>query len=446
MSHGGVLKEALLEDFRRRAEVGAERDPKWLRSARERHLARFSEIGFPTIREEDWKNTNVSAIADTRFRPAATAAAVPHEIVEPVEIVAETPRAVFVDGRFSAERSSTAGLPDGVRVGSLARELSVSADRLRPYLTRARSETSPAFRAINAAMTEDGGLVWIPDGVVFDRPLQLIFVSTGVAQDGGPSVSHPRSLIVVGRSSQVTVQEIYIGGDEKVYLTNAATELGVGDGAVLRHYRVQLESEQGYHVSTVESVQGPDSRYAACHVNLGGRLVRNELRSILDGKGASCTLDGLCLTRGRQHLDNHTVLDHAEPHCDSREVFKSILGGKSRSVFSGRIIVRPDAQKTDAKQSNPNLLLSTDALAHTRPQLEIYADDVKCTHGATIGRLDEGAIFYLRSRGIPSDEARRLLVEAFAAEILDKIEPGALRDFLHRTVRDRLRESMRSLP
>jgi Fe-S cluster assembly protein SufD len=191
-------------------------------------------------------------------------------------------------------------------------------------------------------------------------------------------------------------------------------------------------------VATVESRQGAGSRYEACHVHLGGRLVRNEVTAVLEGEGARCTLDGLHFTRGRQHVDSHTVLDHASPHCDSRELFKGILGGRSRSVFHGRIIVRPGAQRTDAKQSNPNRLLSTEALAHTRPQLEIYADDVKCTHGATIGRLDEDAVFYLRSRGIPADGARNLLVRAFAGEVLDRVRIDALKDALGARVDERL--------
>jgi Fe-S cluster assembly protein SufD len=440
MSDATVLKDRLLRRFQDLEGDLEGRGPDWLHDARRVHAQRFAELGFPTAREEDWRNTNISPITHTAFsKPTTDTRSLP-ELPELMRAEFAGTRLVFVDGRYAPELSSAAALPDGVRVEPLADALRSDPDRLKPYLTSDGADSLPAFRAINAALATDGTVVWIPDSRIVEDPIHLAYVSTGEGESGEASASHLRTLIVVGRSSQATVVESYTGVDGKTYLTNAVTEVHVGPDATLRHRRLQVESEAGYHIATIESRQEANSNYDACSVNLGGRLVRNEVRGILNGEGAHCTLDGLCLTSDRQHLDNHTVLDHARAHCDSRELYKSILGGKSRAVFNGRIIVRPDAQKTDAKQSNPNLLLSADALAHTRPQLEIYADDVKCTHGATIGRLDEDSVFYLRSRGVDEQTARSLLVEAFAGEILDRIGIESLQEMLGQMVRRRLAE------
>jgi Fe-S cluster assembly protein SufD len=438
MSHATVLKDRLLNRFEDLEKSLEGRGPDWLREARRNHAQRFADLGFPTVREEEWRNTNISPITGTAFgKPTSDVRSLP-ELPELARAEIADTRLVFVDGCYVPELSSTAALPDGVWVGPLSEALLSDPDRLKPFLTASGLASVPAFRAINAALATDGAVVWIPENRIVEGPIHLAYVSTGEGEGGEASASHLRTLVVAGRSSQATVVESYTGDDGKTYLTNAVTEVHVGPGATLRHRRLQDESDAGYHIATVESRQQANSDYDACNVNLGGRLVRNEIRGILDGEGGHCTLDGLCLTRDSQHLDNHTVLDHARPHCDSRELYKSILGGKSRAVFSGRIIVRPEAQKTDAKQSNPNLLLSADALAHTRPQLEIYADDVKCTHGATIGRLDEDSVFYLRSRGIDEQAARSLLVEAFAGEILDRIGIEPLQALLGTMVRRRL--------
>jgi len=438
MSEATALKDRLLNRFRELETTLAGRGPDWLRDARKDHAERFAELGFPTTRDEEWRNTNISPITRTAFgAPSVDDGPLP-DLPDLARMEIGGTRLVFVDGRHAPELSSVAALPDGVWVGPLAEALESDPDRLKQHLDSAATDGVPAFRAINAALAVDGGVVWVPEGRVIPEPIHLAFVSTGRGDGGEATACHPRTLVALGRSSQAVLVESYTGLEGRTYLTNAVTEIHLSDNAVLRHHRIQLESEGAYHIATIEARQEADSRYDACHVNLGGRLVRNDVRGIMAGEGGSCALDGLCLTSGQQHLDNHTVLDHAQPHCDSREVFKSILGGKSRTVFNGRIIVRPDAQRTDAKQSNPNLLLSSDALVHTRPQLEIYADDVKCTHGATIGRLDEDAIFYLRSRGVGEETARALLVEAFAGEILDRIGIEPLRLLLGTLVQERL--------
>jgi Fe-S cluster assembly protein SufD len=438
MSDVTVLKDRLLDRFRQLEGSLAGRDPEWLRESRRSHADRFAELGFPTTREEAWRNTSISAITTTAFGAPTAIISDPADLPGMARIAIGGTRIVFVDGHFAPELSTRGSLPDGVWIGPLARALEEDPGRLEGHLTRLSAEDAPAFRAINAALAEDGAVVWIPEGRIVEEPIHLAFVSTGVGEGHEATLSHPRTLIVAERSSQASVVESYTSSDTGSYLTNTVTEVHLSDNAALNHLRVQLESESAYHVATIETRQGTDSHYDACHVNLGGRLVRNDVRAILDGPGSTCTLDGLCLTSGQQHLDNHTVLDHARPHCDSRETYKSILGGKSRAVFNGRIIVRPDAQRTDAKQSNPNLLLSGDALAHTRPQLAIYADDVKCTHGATIGRLDEDAIFYLRSRGIPLQTARNLVIEAFAGEVLDRIAIEPVQAFLRAMIGQRL--------
>jgi Fe-S cluster assembly protein SufD len=423
-------RHPFLEGFARLEREVAARDPAWLAALRRAARARFEAAGFPTTRLEEWKQTSVSAIATGRFRPAEGGAG-PPALPPPL---GEGPRLVFVDGRLDAAASRRNRLPDGLRLAGLSEVLAAAPAELEGPLAARDPARAPAFRALNGALFEDGAFVSVARGVELAAPVELLFVATGAAG----LAAHPRNLIVAGPASRLRIVETYLGLGQDGYLTNVVTETLVGDGAAVDHCRIQLEGDGAFHVADVYSRQGCDSRYHAHAIQLGGRLSRHDVTAVLDGEGGWCRLDGLVLGRGEQHLDNHTVLDHAQPRCDSRELYKAILGGRSRTVFNGRIIVRPDAQRTDAKQSNPNLLLSDGALAHTRPQLEIHADDVKCTHGATIGRLDEEAIFYLRSRGVGRDEARRLLITAFAGEVLERIEPPALRAALEAAVEARL--------
>lgn len=405
----------------------AARGPDWLSRLRRDSLARFEELGFPSSRLEEWKNTSVAPIASTAFRPGTATHPSATDLPEPARLALNGPRLFFSNGHLVPQLCSTAGLPEGVWLGSLARAWREIPERVQPHLLERPPGRCASFRALNGAFVQDGALLWIPEGAQLMPPIQLLYGSTGAS---GPTASQPRTVIEASPGSHAKVVEIYFGLDERLYLTNAVTDVRVGDGASLEHYRVQLESPLAYHVSSWTSRQTRDSRYISHNVNLGGRLVRQDVEAVMDGLGAYCRLNGLYFTRGEQHLDNHTTIDHAQPHGDSREVYKGILDGRSRAVFNGRIIVRPGAQKTDAKQSNPNLVLSSGALAHTRPQLEIYANDVKCTHGATIGRLDEEALFYLRARGLDQDQARRLLIQAFADEMLELIDLEPLQAYL----------------
>jgi len=418
---------------RRTAQAG----PDWLRRLRRQGLARFEERGFPTIHDEAWRNTNVAPIVNVEYRPAAvgTDALRLEELPPPARIDLGGPRLVFVNGEFAPDLSRIPALPDGVWVGSLAQAIEQFPELLRTELDNAGSPATAAFESLNTALLEGGAVVRLGDGVKLGEPVQLIFAA---GQTDAATANHPRTLIVIGKHSRLEIVETFVGLGPHAYLTNAVCQLRVGEDSRVDHYRVQLESEHAFHLSTWNSHQQRNSRYVSHNVNLGGQLVRHDLRAVLGGEGATCTLNGLTLTRGRQHVDNHTVIDHVKPHCASRELYKGILDDHSRTVFSGRIIVRPQAQKTDAKQSNPNLLLASSALAQTRPQLEIYADDVKCTHGATIGQMDPDAMFYLRSRGIEQTVARNLLIEAFAGEVLERIEIPALNESLAQLLADRL--------
>lgn len=420
-----------LEPFLARADTRSA-EPAWLRALRTGSSERFTALDFPGNRLEEWKTTNVRPIAEGGFAPAGGAEIDDALAGLPEAAVTELPgpRLVFVNGRFSPGLSSGERSP-GLFVGNLAEALEHEPERLRPLLED--PEESAAFPALNGAGFEDCAVVLAGDGVTPDAPVSLLFVS----RDAEAAATFPRTFVSVGRSARLRLVESYTG-DATRYFTNAVTRVHVADNADLDHCRIQLEGPSAYHVAAVSARQGRDARYACRSLHLGGRLARNDIHAVLGGEGGWCRLDGLYVTRDEQHVDSHTTLEHVRPHCDSRELYKGILDDRSRGVFNGRIIVRREAQKTDAKQSNPNLVLSDRALANTRPQLEIYADDVKCTHGATVGKLDEAAIFYLRSRGLDRGAAERLLLSAFAGEVLESIEPEPLRNALERAVAARL--------
>ena len=443
----GVYLSSFLELEERLAASG----PSWLQEIRRTAMAGFVEKGFPTTRQEEWRNTNVAPIAAVPFQPAATPLPPPatggEELDKHPLADLGCPKLVFVNGRFSRRLSNLEALPKGVRTCSLAEALAGDGKTLERHLTRyAADYREHAFVALNTAFLEDGAFVEISKGVVLEKPIYLLYVSDA---SGIPTVTYPRNLIVAGRESQATIVEAYVGGNtgalagadvdrekatgesayaaESVYFTNAVSEVAVGEGAVIDYHRLQQESDKAFHFGRLVFRQERSSNVATHSIATGGALVREEVKAVLDGEGAEATLAGLYVITGRQHIDNQTTLDHAQPHCSSREVYKGVLDGESSAVFNGKIIVRKDAQKTDSKQSNKNLLLSEKAIIDTKPALEIYADDVKCTHGATIGQIDPEAVFYLRSRGIGRQEARDLLTYAFANDILERIKYDPLR-------------------
>jgi Fe-S cluster assembly protein SufD len=370
-------------------------------------MARFTELGFPGPRDEEWRFTPIAPLARVPFEPE--------------------PR----DGEEISFTLRGCQLPSGVILCDLAGALRKHAALVGPHLARHADWKKHPFTALNTAFLHDGAFLHVPAGTTIEEPISLDFHAFRATT---PLVWHRRALVVVGENSRVTLVEEYRGPSGSTYLTNAVTEIVVGSGAHVDHYKVQRESEQAFHLALMQVQIGRGANFASHTVTQGGQWVRNEINAVFEGEGGECVLNGLYQASGQQLIDNHTFIDHAYPHCTSHELYKGILDGKARGVFNGKIYVRQDAQKTDAKQTNQTLLLSDDATINTKPQLEIYADDVKCTHGATVGQLDAESIFYLRSRGIGSEEARSLLTYAFANDIVSRIKVAAVREELERSL------------
>ena len=406
-------------------------DPIWLAPIRARAMQRFVALGFPTTRHEEWRFTNIAPIAATAFaEPSITA--VDRSTIAPFDVRGMScTRLVFVNGHFSEALSSAGALGAGVRATNLATVLAVNPGLVDPYITRCASDEDQALVALNTAFAHDGAVIHVPARTVVPDPIHVIYLST---TSGAPTVSHPRTTIVVGDQSQVKIIESYGGPDGEVYFTNAVTEVVGGAGSHVEHVRVQRESLSAYHVANTQVRLDRAAVYAQHSFVFGGAIARNDIGAWLGAEGIHCTLNGLYLASGTRLVDTHTAIDHAKPHCESHEVYKGMLDGASRGVFNGKIFVRLDAQKTDAKQTNKVLLLSDDATINTKPQLEIFADDVKCTHGATVGQLDETQLFYLRARGIGEAQARAMLVHAFASEVIDHVSLEPLRDSLESTL------------
>jgi Fe-S cluster assembly protein SufD len=415
-----------LSAIEQRPQVG----PRWLQDLRARAAASFAALGFPTVRDEEWRFTNVAPIAAAEFRPAGDdAARLTEADLEGYLYSDAAHRIVIVNGRFSAELSRAMNLPAGVRVGSLAAAVTEQAEVVQRYLGQLADFGTRAFPALNTALATDGAYLYIPDGVVLAEPIHLLFVTTG-SEGAVPLMANTRALIVAGERTEARIVETYVGPRGAAYFTNAVSEVFAGENAVLDHYKIQEESVDAFHIASMHVHAARSSNFSSHSFSLGGRLVRNDVVAHLDGEGAECTLNGLYLADGERLVDNHTTIDHAKPHCPSHEIYKGILGGRARAVFNGKIVVRQDAQKTDAKQTNRALLLSDNASINTKPQLEIFADDVKCTHGAAIGQLDEDALFYLRARGLTYFEARDMLIHAFAGDILHRVKIEPLRQAL----------------
>jgi len=422
-----------LESFAQFENGAAGNGPGWLRSVRQGGIARFAELGFPTLHDEDWRFTNVAPIAQTSFQLALNGRAeLAPRVLEPFRFSGPAcSQLVFVNGRYAPELSWLQPLPEGVQIGSLAQALTSDQSLLEQHLARYADYQHDAFTALNTAFIEDGAFVHLPRGTVLQEPVYLLYLSTATAS---PAINHPRNLILMGDESQAAVVEDYVSLNGGVYFSNVVTEAVVGENSVLSHYRLERESTQAFHVSTLQVQQGRSSSVAAHAVLFGGALVRNNVHPVMAGEGGDCLINGLFLATGRQHIDNYMKVEHASPHCDSRQFYNGILDVQARGVFHGRIIVHKDAQKTDAKQTNRNLLLSDEAQIDTKPQLEIYANDVKCTHGATIGQIDEDALFYLRARGLAETSARNLLVSAFAGEGLQRMKVEPIRKHLEALV------------
>jgi len=413
--------------------------PGWLKGLRRSAFQWVGEHGFPTAKDDAWKYTRVAPILAVPFEPAELAMSrrLSTGAIEKLAGDLGGARLVVVNGYFAPELSSLKRLPAGVKVMSLATALALAEDEelFAPFLARPFREQPHAFTALSAALAEDGALVRIPADTTIEEPIHVVFVSdTGAS----PLVSHPRSLVLAGPGSRATIVESYVGIQGDVYLTNAVTNIVLDEGAVVEHYKLQNETETAFHISLLDVRQGRGSRFSSHSLALGASAARHEVRVKLEAEGAEVILNGLYMPKNEQHLDNPTTIEHAAPHCTSRELYKGIVDGHGRGSFDGRVIVRPGAFKTDASQINKNLLLSESAQIDTRPRLEIFADDVKCTHGAAVGQLDEDAVFYLRSRGVPHGAARDLLTYAFASEMLGLLGVEALRSRVERIVAGRL--------
>jgi len=421
-------------------EAVAHAAPVWLGSLRAAAKENYSALGMPTLRHEEWRSTDLAPLRKCAFVPAAAREAhVSPEQLQALRLSGiDGPVMVFVAGRFSLNLSRLTNLPAGLQVMSLDVAATTHAELLREHFERDGAGQSEAFSSLNAALTEGGAFVHIARGAQIAEPLTILSVSVPRPGEKSVPMTNPRNIIIAEAGCSATVIEQYVSLGEGVSFTNAVTDVTVAENANLEHYLIEQESSEAFNVSVLRSRQRKDSRFASHTVLFGGRLVRNNVHPILDGSPCECLINGLFVGAGSQHMDNHMRVEHAKPHGDSRQFYKGILAEKATGVFSGRIIVHEGAQKTDAKQSNQNLLLSKDASISTRPQLEIYADDVKCTHGATIGQLDDNALFYLRSRGLSETAARNMLIYAFAGESLDRMQCEAMREALGHMLYERL--------
>jgi len=417
---------------------GMASEPAWLRTLRQDAISRFAETGFPTLRHEEWRYTSLAPITRLPFRPALEPGRLELSREESEELLLRRFKQsclVFVDGHFAPDLSSILPMPAGVRIGNLASALRTDGDRIRHFLARYARGDEHAFTALNGAFFRDGAYVCIPRGVAVEDPIRLLFIVH--PEESGATV-HARNLIVLEEGCRAAFSERYFSSSQAPYMTNAVTEITVGANARLEYGKVISEGPEACHMGNLQFHQSRESELLSHSFSWDARFARNDIRSILDGEGIRCLLNGLYVAGANQVVDHHTVIDHAKPRCASHQFYNGILGGRARGVFNGKIFVRPDAQKTDAKQTNRNLLLSDTATIDTKPQLEIFADDVKCTHGATVGHLDEEAIFYLRSRGIGRETARRMLVYAFASDIINRVSFEPVRAQLDRLLLRRL--------
>ena len=405
----------------------------WLELVRSGAIDRFEQIGFPTVHDEEWKYTNLAPLAKESFQPA----------VAPVEFTdsniarfayPETQNAhLVVVNRFLREDlSKTTGLDEIVAIDLFSAVADARYNKIaRKYLARNANYHDNGVKALNTAFLQSGVFLWIPKNVKLETPLQITFLSD---TKSATSVSFPRLLVVAEENSSATLVESFVSNGDQGHFTNAIAEIVLKDGARLEHYRLQNENHNVFHIATTAAELGRASSYDVTSVNFGGRLARHDVSVVMDHEGAECWVDGLYVAGANQHTDTHSVIDHKQPHCTSHQLYKGILDDNARAVFNGKIFVREGAQKTDAMQTNKNLLLSSQARVDTKPQLEIYADDVKCAHGAAVGQLDEEELFYLQARGLNPELGRSLLTYGFAEEVIGKIKIESIRSQLDEAV------------
>ena len=406
-----------------------------LHALRREAMDKFHAVGFPTSRNEEWRFTSVAPIAKVEFKPVLqfSPSGVTKADVDKFSFNTGH-RLVFINGHFASDLSSVGKVPNGVAIGSLASAVRSSDPIALSSLARQLKIDETPFVSLNTAFLQDGAFIFVPEGTAIDDSIQLLFI----ASEKQPFLVSPRNLVIIGKRSRASIVESYVSLTDQSYLTNAVTEIVAGDESIIEHDKLQNESRKAFHIAMIHSRIGAKAEFTSNSIAVGGAIVRNNVTVVLDAEHSECTLNGLSLGTGTQVIDNHTTIDHAKPNCASHELYKAILDGKSKGVFNGKIFVRPDAQKTDAKQTNKTLLLSDEATVDTKPQLEIFADDVKCTHGATVGQLDAEQVFYLRSRGIGEMAAKDILTFAFASDVVNRVHVEPLKHQLESLIHERL--------
>ncbi len=398
-------------------------------------MAKFSELSFPTIKDEEWKYTNITPLFKHSFKPAASISEIENAQVDQFTFDdLKGYLAVFVNGIYSKDLSRLENLPKEVVISSLEDAINSSHLAVQKYFSKYADYKQHIFTSLNTAFTKDGAFIHIPDGKILEDPVHILFITNS---NGEKILSQPRNLFSVGKNSQVKILEHFVSIDHGIYFTNSVSEISAGENAVVDHVKLQEESKNAFHIHRIEVEQERNSNFTSHSISLGGIISRNDCNIRFNGEGGEGTLNGLYLTDGEQLYDTHTMIDHAKPHCTSHEHYKGILDDKSRGVFNGKVMVRKDAQKTNAFQENNNIILSAEALVNTKPQLEIFADDVKCTHGATIGQLDMDSMFYLKSRGIGKETARAILIHAFASDIIKSIPLKPIKSYIESILTER---------
>ncbi len=407
----------------------------WLELVRSGAIDSFEELGFPTVHEEEWKYTNLAPLAKESFQPAIATSDKPYaDVARYAYPETQTAHLVVVNGFLREDLSVKTGLGDVVAIDLFSAIADARYNKIvREYLARNANYHDNGLKALNTAFLQSGVFLWIPKNVKLETPLQITFLS-----DEPQTASFPRLLVVAEENSSATLIESFVSHSDERHFTNAIAEIVLKDGARLEHYRLQDESKSAFHVATTAAELGRAGSYAVTSINLGAQLARHDVSVVMDHEGAECWVDGLYVVGVNQHSDTHSVIDHKQPHCNSHQLYKGILDGNGRAVFNGKVFVREGAQKTDAMQTNKNLLLSAQARIDTKPQLEIYADDVKCAHGAAVGQIDEDELFYLQARGLNPELGRNLLTYGFAEEVIGKIKIDSIRSQLDEAVLTRL--------
>ena len=419
-------------EFEKRLNGGKE---SFVHTKRKEALSNFSRLEFPTRKDEEWKYTSIAPLLRYNFVPSYKKKEVSKDFIKSLLFdELEHSLIVFINGRYSAENSDLLNLPKGVIVGSIAEEMKKNNEVLQKHFGKYANYQNHIFTALSTAYTDDGAFIYIPSGKIVEEPIHIVFIA---ASEDEKILVQPRNLFVAEKSSQVTIIEHYVSADEGIHFTNAVTEIVAEENAVVDHIKLQEESKKAFHIARMEVDQERNSSFASHLISTGADLSRNEFNARFNDEGGECKLNGLFMIDGTQLFDAHTLMDHAKPRCNSHEHYKGILDDQSRGVFNGKVIVRQDAQKTNAFQENNNILLSDQALVNTKPQLEIFADDVKCSHGATIGQMDDDAKFYLKSRGIGEEASKGILLHAFASDVITSIKTEAIRNYVEKLITEK---------